>query len=84
MFPRAGNPVAGASPNTGVPIPQNPFETLADVFSKAFGNAQYNPPLQNQAYGYTPVSSGGSGIGTFLLIGGLGVGAYFLYKRFKG
>lgn len=70
--------------------PKNPFELLIDAFQRSFGNAIYNPPLQSQSSGFTgqstdvPLSeaAGGSNIGTFIIIGVVGVVAYFLYKRF--
>lgn len=77
-------------PNNTVKTPDNPFELLVDAFTRAFGNAVYNPPLQSQASGFTGVeqgtplaeAAGGSNIGTFIIIGVIGVIAYFLYKRF--
>ena len=75
--------------NTTVITEKNPFEVLADILPKLFGNAVYNPPLQSQAYGYTPTTtetpltqSSGSNIGTFIILGIVGVIGYFLYKRF--
>lgn len=73
-------------------LPKNPFELLIDAFQRSFGNAVYNPPLQSQSSGFTgqstdvPLSevAGGSNIGTFIIIGVIGVVAYFLYKRFAG
>jgi hypothetical protein len=73
-------------------LPKNPFELLIDAFQRSFGNAVYNPPLQSQSSGFTgqttdvPLSeaAGGSNIGTFIIIGVVGVIAYFLYKRFAG
>lgn len=73
-------------------LPKNPFELLIDAFQRSFGNAVYNPPLQSQSSGFTgqntdvPLSeaAGGSNIGTFIIIGVIGVIAYFLYKRFAG
>lgn len=70
----------------GGTAPRNPFEVLADVFRGAFGQATYNPPLQTQAYGATPVtvSDGGGGLGSisgWLILGGLAIAAYFIYKR---
>ena len=70
-------------------LPKNPFELLIDAFQRAFGNAVYNPPLQNQSSGFTGVEQGtplaestGSNIGTYIVIGVIGVIAYFVYKRF--
>jgi hypothetical protein len=62
-------------------IPKNPFETLADAFGKAFGGATYNPPLQQQSYGYG--STGGFSIGLLLIIGGIGLAVYYFYFRNK-
>jgi hypothetical protein len=69
---------------------KNPFQILADILPTLFGNAVYNPPLQSQAYGYTPTqtdqpltqSSGGLNIGLLVIVGIIGVIGYFLYKRF--
>lgn len=72
-------------------LTNNPFKVLSDQLSGLFGNAVYNPPLQSQATGYTPVTtsspvgsaaSGSSGIGLFIILGVLGVVAYFVYKRY--
>lgn len=70
---------------------KNPFELLIDAFTRSFGNAVYNPPLQSQSSGFTGQStdvplteSSGSNIGTFIIIGVVGVIAYFVYKRFAG
>jgi hypothetical protein len=77
--------------NTSTTVQQkNPFEILADILPNLFGNAVYNPPLQSQAYGYSPttteqpLTSGGSGIniGLIVIIGIIGVIGYFVYKRF--
>ena len=72
-------------------LPKNPIELLIDAFQRSFGNAVYNPPLQSQSSGFTGVEQGtplaestGSNIGTFVVIGVIGVIAYFLYKRFAG
>lgn len=68
---------------------KTPFEILADVFGRAFGQAVYNPPLQSQAYGYTPerVSSpvkagGGVNIGLIIILAVIAIIGYFLFKRF--
>jgi hypothetical protein len=77
--------------NTSTTVQQkNPFEILADILPNLFGNAVYNPPLQSQAYGYSPttteqpLTSGGGGIniGLIVILGIIGVVAYFVYKRF--
>jgi len=68
----------------------SPFQLLADILPKLFGNAVYNPPLQSQAYGYTPTqtdqpltqSNGRLNIGLIVIVGIIGVIGYFLYKRF--
>ncbi|HEY7160491.1 MAG TPA: hypothetical protein VH815_04495 [Acidobacteriota bacterium] len=75
----------------------DPFQQLIDVLPQLFGNAVYNPPLQTQATGYTPVdtsnypgvvtsapSGATSNIGTFIIIGVVAFVAYYLYKRYKG
>jgi len=70
---------------------KNPFQILADILPTLFGNAVYNPPLQSQAYGYSPTTSeqpltqatGGSSIGLLVIVGIVGIAGYFLYKRFK-
>ena len=64
----------------GLPaLPKNPFETLADAFLKGFGGATYNPPLQQQSYGYG--TSGGGSLTIILVIVGVAIGGYYLYKR---
>lgn len=83
----------------GLPVPpdttpttsttKSPIETLADVFKQAFGNAVFQPPLQTQAFGLSPVKTstpqtGKSNIGTYVILGVIGVVIYFVYKRFKG
>jgi len=71
-------------------LASSPFKNLSDQLSTLFGGAVQNPPLQSQATGYTPVTTsspiaGGatSNIGLYLVIGVVGVIAYFVYKRFK-
>lgn len=59
-------------------LPKNPFETLGDAFAKAFGGAQYNPPLRQQAFGYG--STGGTNWTLLLILGAIGVGAYFYFR----
>ena len=66
-------------------VQENPFKILAEAFASSFGNAVYNPPLQTQSTGYTPISQetpSGSNIGLFIILGVVGVIAYFLYKKF--
>jgi hypothetical protein len=72
---------------------RDPIEILGDVVSRLFGNPVYNPPLQSQASGYTPISvpssgsdaSGGfGGITMWLILGAVAIGGYFLYKKYKG
>ena len=66
----------------------NPVELLLDAIPRLVGNAAARAPLQTQAYGYTPVSgdfggeSSGSGLGMWLLLGAVGIAAYFIYKRY--
>jgi len=81
------NPTNPVVPDT--PVKKNIDELLVDILPKLFGNAVYNPPLQSQAYGYSPTASetplaqsGGGSIGTFIIIGVVGVIGYFLYKRY--
>lgn len=69
----------------------SPLQQLIDVIPKLFGGAVYNPPLQNQVTDYTPRSitgsaggGGGSNIFTWLILAGVAIGGYFLYKKFKG
>lgn len=67
-------------------------KVLSDSIKDLFGNAVALQPLQSQATGYTPVTAtspiggavtgGGSSIGTFIILGVVGVIAYFVYKRF--
>jgi hypothetical protein len=72
-------------------LPKNPFELLIDAFTRGFGNATYNPPLQSQSSGYTgvdqgvPLAEGGSSnIGTYIILAIVAIVGYFLYKRFAG
>lgn len=82
--------VTDTTTNQTVNTPQNPFQVLADILPKLFGNAVYNPPLQTQAYGYTPTetsqplqtSGGGLNLGLIIILGVIGVIVYFVYKRF--
>ncbi len=65
---------------------------LSDQLSALFGNAVALQPLQSQATGYTPVTAssplgsevigGGNSIGLIVILGVVGIAAYFLYKRF--
>jgi hypothetical protein len=87
ISPTNPTPVDTTTPDTTVKE-KNPFEVLADILPGLFGNAVYNPPLQSQAYGYTPATtetpltqSGGS-IGIIVILGVVVVIGYFLYKRF--
>lgn len=69
---------------------RGPVELLLDAIPGLFGQSVQNPPLQSQAYGYTPVSgdlggsSSGGGVGLWLLLGALAIGVYFVYKRYSG
>jgi len=81
------NPTNPIVPDT--PVKKNIDELLIDALPKLFGNAVYNPPLQSQAYGYSPTASetplgqsGGGSIGTFIIIGVICVIGYFVYKRY--
>jgi hypothetical protein len=71
-----------------VSVPENPFQLLLDALPNLFGQQVYNPPLQSQTYGYTPqqtIDSGGSGgisIMPILILLGIGVIGYFLYKKY--
>lgn len=71
-------------------LPKNPFELLIDAFTRGFGNATYNPPLQSQSSGYTgvdqgvPLAEGSSNIGTYIILAIVAIVGYFLYKRFAG
>jgi len=86
------NPVTPVNPTNPVlpdtTVRRNIDELLVDALPRLFGNAVYNPPLQSQAYGYsptdsqTPLQSGGTNIGTFIIIGVIGVIGYFVYKRY--
>lgn len=68
----------------------NSFRILSDQLSTLFGAPVNNPPLQSQATGYTPVTTsspiGGasSSMGLYIILGVVGVIAYFVYKRFAG
>lgn len=57
----------------------NPFEILADSIGRLFGSSNYNPPLQQQAYGYG--TSGGTNFTAILIIGAIGVAIYFFFFR---
>lgn len=89
-FVGTGDPVAAPAP-TSAPAPKGPVELLLDAIPRLFGNAVVNPPLQSQATSYTPVSGdfgGGAGgiggnIGTWLLLGGVAIAGYFIYRRYK-
>lgn len=67
-------------------ITGNAVQILSDQLNKLFGNAVYNPPLQTQATGYTPVTTrqaiGGSNISLYVILAVVGIAGYFLYKRF--
>lgn len=88
------NPLTNPTTTTPDTTVKNPFEILADAFAKAFGVATPLQPLQSQAYGYTPVKTSvptttgitgkSSNIGTLVILGVVGVVAYFIYKRYKG
>lgn len=86
FFPLPVTPV-----NTATPV-KNPFELLIDALPKLFGNAVYNPPLQQQSSGFTGVdqgvplaeATGGSNIGTYIILAIVAIVGYFLYKRFAG
>jgi hypothetical protein len=60
-------------------LPRNPFEVLADSLMRSFGGSVYNPPLQQQSYGYG--STSGINFTLLIIIGVIGVGAYFYFNR---
>jgi len=86
-------PVPGGSSATGA-TDTTPFRILADELRALFGNAVYNPPLQSQATGYTPFEvsaapgatgpQGGVSLAPFLLLGGVAIAGYFIYKKVRG
>jgi hypothetical protein len=88
ISPTNPTPVDTTKPPDTTVKEKNPFEVLADILPGLFGNAVYNPPLQSQAYGYTPTTTetpltqGGGSIGIIVILGVVGVIGYFLYKRF--
>src|SRR5262245_58276335 len=63
----------------GVPLPKNPFEVLADSLMRAFGSSAYNPPLQQQSYGYG--TSSGANFPLLIIIGAIGIGVYLYFKN---
>jgi hypothetical protein len=83
----------GGTGGGGDTAKRDPVEILSDMISKLFGNPVYNPPLQNQATGYTPISvpsgdsgsgaSGGSSIGLWLVLGAAAIAAYFIYRHYS-
>lgn len=89
FFPLPVGPI-DVKNNPVTEVIKTPFEVLADIIPNLFGNAVYNPPLQQQASGFTGIeqgtplaeATGSSNIGTFVIIGVMGVIGYFLYKRF--
>lgn len=58
---------------------KTPFEVLADTLLKAFGGSTYNPPLQQQSYGYG--STGSFNLPLLLIIGGIGIAVYFYFRN---
>lgn len=85
-----GLPVVPDPAQAAMPEKKNPVDLLIDALPRLFGQAVYNPPLQSQATGYTPVTGdfGGAqqrgGIGMWLLLGAAAIAAYFIYKRYSG
>lgn len=86
-------PTPTPAPTPETPAPRNPVELLLDALPAIFGQATYNPPLQSQAYGYSPVrgdfggaapATSGGGLGLWLILGAVAVIGYFVYKRFSG
>jgi len=72
---------------------KDPIELLLDAIPRLFGNTTTSAPLQSQAYGYTPVSgdfgggapsSSGGGVVMWLLLAGVAIAGYFIYKRYSG
>ncbi len=63
---------------------QNPLGLSADLFSRFFSNAPTESPQSPVVVGDVGTSSGtGSNAGLLLVIAVLGIGGYFLYRRFK-
>lgn len=75
------SPVAGNDPadDNNAPFFRNPFEVLADSLMRSFGGSTYNPPLTQQSYGYGATS--GVNWTLLIIIGAIGVGAYFYFNR---
>jgi hypothetical protein len=76
------------NPLTSSPIygSGNPFAILGDAFTKAFGGSTYNPQPQQPDTIVQPVgtSSGGSSIAIVLILGAIGVGVWYWYKKHHG
>jgi hypothetical protein len=69
-------PIDGGNGNA---LPRNPFEVLADALQRSFGGSVYNPPLTQQSYGYG--STSGVNWTLLIIIGAVGIGAYFYFNR---
>lgn len=62
----------------------NPLGLSADLFSKFFSNAPTDSPQSPVVVGDTGTSTGtGSNAGLLIVLVLLGIGGYFLYRRFK-
>lgn len=62
----------------------NPLGLSADLFSKFFSNAPTDSPQSPVVVGDVGASSGtSSNAGLLLVLAILGIGGYFLYRRFK-
>jgi hypothetical protein len=60
----------------------DPFGRLADVYQQSFGGAADAGQLVAVPVNPQQASGGGVNLKPILILGALGVGGYFLYKRF--
>lgn len=85
-------PTLPVAPPTPAPLPEPPkidtsvTDRLADIYAQSFGKAAEGAGGQIAVVPVGPQqdlgSSGGSSLKGVLVLGGLAVGGYFLYKRF--
>lgn len=77
--PQANDP-SGIVPYRPLYGSDNPFQILADAFTRAFGGSVYNPPRESER---TVIESAGSGTNWTLLIVllAIGGGAYLWYRN---
>lgn len=85
LAPKAAQTATPPSlPDVG-PIDSGVTDKLADLYAQVFGSASQSGG-QIVAVPVNPPAQGGGGfsLGRLLLLGGLGVGGFFLYKHMKG